>query len=303
MLKRKFGTNEMEVTVLGYGAMELPRLSPQEAEKLLNEVLDRGINFIDTSPCYGISEEYVGLIADRRQEFYLSTKCGCVIGEGRKLLGHTFDRATFEKNIEHSLRVMKTDHVDILQIHAPTPEQIPGGENDDMIRALYEMKAAGKIGHVSITFKNGGPNDPGFPDRYSFDHLMYFKDWKVFDTIQVVYGGLTRKCELAIEEAARTGKGIIARGSMKNYFDTYPQLFERSGLSALLEEGESKNDFLLRYTITHPGVTTAIVGTASQAHLLENIAAAEKGPLAPAVYEKAKACLDSVGLCPLPLNP
>lgn len=294
MEKRQFGNTGIEVTTLGYGAMELEKLDEAASTALLNRVLDEGINFIDTSPCYGVSEERIGIaLAGRRDEFYLSTKCGCVVSP--QGVSHTFDRPTFEKNIEHSLKVMRTDHVDLLQIHAPMPNEIPGGEEDDMIRAMEEMKAAGKIGHVCITFKNGGPSDPNYPDKYSYDCLNFFKDWKVFDVVQVVYGGLTRKCERGIDALAAAGKGVIARGSMKAYFENYPELFQQAGLSELLEAGEKPAEFLLRYTITHPHVTTAIVGTRSEAHLLENIKAAERGPLAPGVYEEAKRRMDRVG--------
>lgn len=294
MEKRKFGTTNMKVTVLGYGAMELAKLSEKEAVVLLNKVLDEGINFIDTSPCYGISEEYIGAaVSGRRNEFILSTKCGCVVKpEG---VSHTFDRPTFMGNIEHSLKMMKTDYVDILQIHAPMPQDIPGGENDDMILAMQEMKRDGKIRDVCITFKNSGHSDPKYPDIYSYECLKAFKDWKCFDVIQLVYGGLTRKCEAGIDALKAAGKGVIARGSMKKYQSNYDELFEKAGLSSLLETGETPSSLLLRYTISHPGLTTAIVGTRSADHLMANIHAANKGVLTPEVYAKAKAMMDSVG--------
>ena len=78
------GRTGIEVTRLGYGAMELrglehfPRLSAAEASALLNAVLDSGINYIDTSPDYGYSEELIGRhIAHRRGEYFLASKCGC----------------------------------------------------------------------------------------------------------------------------------------------------------------------------------------------------------------------------------
>jgi len=300
MEKRTFGNTGMTATVLGYGAMELAKLSEKEACILLNKVLDGGINFIDTSPCYGVSEEYIGkAVSSRRNEFLLSTKCGCVVRpEG---LTHVFNRETFMKNIDNSLSVMKTEYIDMLQIHAPLPEDIPGGEEDDMIMAMQDMKKQGKIRHICITFKNGGPSDELFPDVYSFNCIKAFMDWSVFDVIQVVYGGLTRKCELGISALAERGKGVIARGSMKKYKPDYDELFEMAGLYELLEEGESKNDFLLRFTISHPGVTSAIIGTKSTEHLYSNIKAAEKGKLPDNVYAEAKKRMDAVGQIALPL--
>src|SRR5712664_2181198 len=87
LLKRTLGRTGLQVTTLGYGAMELrgaprgPEVSDHAAEKVLNAVLDAGINFIDTSIDYGRSEELIGrFIARRRSEYFLASKCGCVPG-------------------------------------------------------------------------------------------------------------------------------------------------------------------------------------------------------------------------------
>src|SRR5580704_13519718 len=85
--KRELGRTGLEVTMLGYGAMELrgaPRardISESQAETILNAVLDSGINYIDTSIDYGLSEERIGrYIGHRRDEYYLASKCGCLVG-------------------------------------------------------------------------------------------------------------------------------------------------------------------------------------------------------------------------------
>jgi len=70
--------------------------------------------------------------------------------------------------------------------------------------------------------------------------------------------------------------------------------FEKAGLDELLEEGESRTSFLLRWTFNQPGMSTNIVGTKIPAHLAENVAVAVKGPLAPDVYTEAKRRLDAL---------
>ena len=82
--KRTLGRTGLEVTTLGFGAMELRNgVSDKDAAALLNAVLDAGINFIDTSIDYGESEAHIGKhIANRRAEYYLASKCGCVPGGG-----------------------------------------------------------------------------------------------------------------------------------------------------------------------------------------------------------------------------
>ncbi len=87
LAKRGLGRTGLEVTALGYGAMELlgaprgPEVSDETAQRVLNAVLDAGINFIDTSIDYGRSEELIGrFIAHRRSEYFLESKCGCLPG-------------------------------------------------------------------------------------------------------------------------------------------------------------------------------------------------------------------------------
>ena len=85
MEKRTLGNTEIEATVLGYGAMEIrfdesAGQTDAQVGQVLNAVLDGGINFIDTAPDYGLSEERIGkCIANRRDEYFLATKCGCNI--------------------------------------------------------------------------------------------------------------------------------------------------------------------------------------------------------------------------------
>src|ERR1700743_1785893 len=83
---RTLGRTGADVTILSYGAMELrgaprgPEIAAEDAGRLLNTVLDRGINLIDTSPDYGRSEELIGTyLGKRRDEFFLASKCGCLI--------------------------------------------------------------------------------------------------------------------------------------------------------------------------------------------------------------------------------
>src|SRR6266481_6183723 len=121
--KRRLGRMNLEVTTLGYGAMELrgapsgPEVSLHDAEQVLNAVLDAGINFIDTSIDYGRSEELIGtFIAHRRSEYFLASKCGCVPGQPGGA-AHVHTAENIRNGIEHSLRTMKTDHLDLVQFH------------------------------------------------------------------------------------------------------------------------------------------------------------------------------------------
>ena len=127
---RTLGKTGLEVTRLGYGAMELAGIKgpvdPADASKLLNQVLDSGITFIDTSPDYGASEELIGQsIAERRDEYVLASKCGCPVTipfelkDGRPV--HLFTEENVRAAVEQSLTRMRTDHLDLVQVHMSPP--------------------------------------------------------------------------------------------------------------------------------------------------------------------------------------
>ena len=128
MHRKILGRTGLEVTQLGYGSMGLrgPKtwgvrvVSDADADRFLNTVLDVGINFIDTSPDYGISEERIGrFIGSRRDEFFLATKCGCVYTQREEQLeiDYVWEPDVVRRNLETSLKRLRTDHVDILQFH------------------------------------------------------------------------------------------------------------------------------------------------------------------------------------------
>ena len=151
MIKKVLGRTGLEVTQLGYGSMGIrgPRtwgirvVSEQEAESFLNDVLDAGINFIDTSPDYGISEQRIGqYISSRRSEFCLATKCGCAYTqhEDHLEIDHVWKKEVIERNIETSLRRLKTDYVDILQFHGGDAETL---QREGLIDVLVSLREQG----------------------------------------------------------------------------------------------------------------------------------------------------------------
>src|SRR5215475_14950321 len=120
---RQLGRTGSDVTILGYGAMELrgqprgPAIADEDAGRLLNAVLDAGINLIDTSIDYGRSEELIGrFIAHRRAEYFLASKCGCV-PDAPMGAEHIHTAQNIQAGVERSLRRMKTDYLDLVQFH------------------------------------------------------------------------------------------------------------------------------------------------------------------------------------------
>ena len=302
MVRRILGRTGLEVTALGYGAMEIrgPRIwggrpvSDHQAERILNAVLDAGINFIDTASDYGLSEEYIGrFISHRRKEYYVATKCGCTVvpAGDHDETPHVWTRETLLQNIETSLRRMKTDYVDVWQLHNPSADQVTAG---DLVKVMEELRASGKVRWIGVSS--------------TLPPITTFIEWGVFDTFQIPYSGLERAHANVITAAARSGAGTIIRGgvargapSLQRWIRVQLGLRHRdpwatwgkARLDDLRAPGESRTAFLLRFTFSHPDMHTTIVGTMNADHLVENLRAAEAGPLPPDVYAEAKRRLEA----------
>ena len=137
------GRTGFDVTRLGYGAAHRRAMSEEHADRLLNSVLDAGINLIDTSDDYGNSEELIGkYISHRSSEFYLATKCGSSSS------GHLWTRENVLGNLEQSLCRLKTDSVDIMQLHNPSVEEC---ERGGLVGALQEMRQQGKVRWLGVS--------------------------------------------------------------------------------------------------------------------------------------------------------
>ena len=145
MKMKPLGRTGLQVSAIGFGSYELRLVDSGTAGQLLADALDNGVNYIDTAPCYGPAEGYIGEnIAGRRGEYLLASKCGCLLGTGTSGHPTRFDRKNMLENLENSLKLMKTDHLDVWMLHGATPEDIPNGVADEAIEALQEAKKAGK---------------------------------------------------------------------------------------------------------------------------------------------------------------
>ena len=298
----ELGRTGLQVTRLGYGAMELrgaPRgreVTPEHAQEVLNAVLDAGINFIDTSIDYGRSEELIGRsIPHRRSEYFLASKCGCV-PEATPGSPHVHTAANIRAGVEHSLRLLKTGHLDLVQFHRSLTRDEFSAEG--ALEAALTLKQEGKVRFIGVSG--------------TLPQLEEQVEMGVFDAFQIPSSALQRDHEDVIGRAAAAGAGIIIRGGVargaptdwdqRSYYmvssEDLRDRWEQAGLDDLLD-GMSRMEFMLRFTIANPDLDTTIVGTKNVDHLLENIAAAAKGPLPAAVVAEAKRRLAFVGSAPL----
>jgi aryl-alcohol dehydrogenase-like predicted oxidoreductase len=301
MARRTLGRTGLEVSVLGFGAMELrgqptgPEISDNDAGTLLNTVLDEGINFIDTSIDYGRSEELIGkFIANRRSEYVLASKCGCLPGAGMGA-EHVHTAQNIRAGVEHSLRTLKTDHLDLVQFHRSLSR-----DEFDAEGALSEalaLRDEGKVRFVGVSAVL-----PTLEEQI---------DMGIFDAFQIPYSALQRQHEDAIRRASDAGMGIIIRGGVargvpedwegRRYYmvpnETMRSHWDSARLDELLD-GMSRTEFMLRFTLSLSGLDTTIVGTSSVEHLRDNLAAAAAGPLPDQVLDEARTRLTAAGSRP-----
>jgi aryl-alcohol dehydrogenase-like predicted oxidoreductase len=294
---RPLGQTGTDVTILGYGAMELrgqprgPAISDDEAGRVLGAVLDSGINLIDTSVDYGRSEELIGrYVSHRRDEYFLASKCGCPLSpppDATPPCQHDYSPGNVREGIERSLRLLRTDRLDLVQVHmSPSQARM---EADHTIETLQAIRDEGKVRFIGMSGIL-----PNLPDQIAMG---------VFEVFQIPYSAVQREHEDLITAAAATGAGTLIRGGAARGAPAEDKAWrqgplgldpgvgqrrwESSGVDDLLD-GMSRIEFVLRFTLSHPDLSSTIVGTSDPGHLRSNVAIAEKGPLPADLYEEAK---------------
>ncbi|MFD2613157.1 aldo/keto reductase [Paenibacillus gansuensis] len=272
---RRFGQTDMKVSILGFGGAEIgfEHAEPAAVAKLLNSALDAGLNVIDTAECYAGSEELIGsTVSHRRGEYYLFSKCGHASG----LEGEDWSPAMLEESINRSLRRLKTDYLDLIQLHSCSKEVL---ERGDVIEVLRRAKEAGKVRYIGYSGEN--------------EAALYAIETGAFDTLQTsVNLADQRGIDLILPKAQESGMGVIAKRPIANtawktttlpeeqYHQTYWRRFQELNYSFLNDTSiEEAVSTALRFTLTVPGVHTAIVGTTNPDRWTQNAKLLEAGRL------------------------
>ena len=282
--KRPLGRTGLSVTLLGFGALEIgrdwglggpaERQRPAEAEaaRVLNAVLDYGINIIDTAAAYHRSEERIGKsVSHRRREYVLTSKCGEHNAEPDTY--YDFSYEAVKRSIDRSLELLQTDVIDVMQIHfGPDPEEVlrDGG----CVRAMKEARAEGKIRHVGAS-----------PDMDVLEACIESGD---FDVLQVEYNLLNRAAGPLITKASERGIGIFIRTGLAMgllspragaVLDRDPEARRRAQpyLDLVGGELERLTDLAWGFLAAHPGVSSVLLGTKSLDHLRANVERARRG--------------------------
>ena len=267
---RDFGATGLRVSVLGLGAGQVgeDHVTEAEASDLLNGALDLGVTLIDTARGYGMSEERIGRhVGGRRDAFLLSSKGGYDIPGAAD-----WSAASVTASIERSLRLTRSERIDIFHLHSCPGEILRRGDLQD---ALDTAVVAGKIGLAGYSGDN--------------QHLAFAVDSGRFAAVETSVN-LADQWNLRQVLGRRPELGVIAKRPLANApwrfaerpSGHYAELYwERLRELALDPAGLAWAEFALRFTAYAPGVHTAIVGTAKLANLRRNVELVSRGPLPP----------------------
>jgi aryl-alcohol dehydrogenase-like predicted oxidoreductase len=289
---RPLGKTGLQVSEIGFGAAQIGNrsLPEQTAEAVLNAALDAGINFIDTAAMYGISEERIGkYLSGRQNEFIVATKCGDyqIEESGSWRVVKDYSPEGITRTIDDSRRKLNMDVIDIVQFHG-----VPGKDDDSEagFDALLEAKERGWTRFVGISQDGQAGADASQKwslDTQEFTYNILFQeaDTVLFPTLRDRHMGaiIKRPISNAVYLMPERPEGDFS-GIPWDRAQEYP-LADIAGDTPLV-------DFTLQFTLAHPDVSTAIIGTTNVDHLVAN--ASVSGQLSKDVVAAAKSAWDEL---------
>lgn len=251
---RILGKTGLEISRLGFGGIPIQKIDAEGTKALIGDLIDKGVNFIDTARGYTVSEEYLGYALEGvRDKFVLATKS----------MARTKD--AMAKDIDTSLKNLRTDYIDLYQIHNPGAKDIeqvqaPGGA----LEALLEARAAGRIGHIGITLHS----------------VELFKqaielDW--VETVMFPYNIVETQGEELIAKCAEKNIGFICMKPLAG---------------GAIEDAT----VAMRFIVSNPAVTVVIPGMADVAEIEQNARAiSDTAPLSAEERAKISEIKDELG--------
>ena len=216
----EFGNTGLTVSRVGFGGIPIQRIDAEGTAKLFEKLLERGVNYIDTARGYTVSEEYIGYAIEKlgcRDKLYLATKSMAA------------DKAGMEADIAKSMANLRTDYIDLYQLHNPGMAKLdtilaPGGAAE----ALIEAKEAGKIGHIGLTC-------------HGLDVFERALELDFIESIMFPYNIVESQGKALVEKCRERGKAFVAMKPLAG---------------GAIEDGRAA----MRYLLTDPNVTVIIPG-------------------------------------------
>lgn len=276
MKTNQIGNSKLHVSEIGLGTMSLGT-DRDKAISLIHEALDNGVTFIDTADLYnfGLNEEIVGeALRDRRDSVVLATKAGNHFEEGKEGWYWDPSKKHIKGALKDSLRRLKTDHIDLFQLHGGTMED----PIDETIEAFEELKSEGLI--IEYGISSIRPNViREFVKKSSIASVMM--QYSILDrrpeeemldllhdnNISVIARGPLAKGMLTDQYEEKTKEDGFLDYSKFDVLETAKQLHEIKG------DRRNLTQTALKYALAHPAVATVIPGASRSEQLLANITA------------------------------
>ena len=242
------GKTGLKIARLGFGGIPIQKIDAEGTRVLMHKMRDMGINYIDTARGYTVSEEYLGYALEGiREDFIVATK------------SMSRDKESMARDIDISLKNLRTDYIDLYQIHNATPEQLdqvcaPGGA----LEALLEAKAAGKIRHIGLT-------------AHGLETFKKALDMDWVETFMFPYNIVENQAESLIRKCKAKNIGFICMKPLAG---------------GAIEDAT----LALRYICANDAVTVVIPGMAEEKELEQNLAAVNN--TAPITPEEKSAFLE-----------
>ena len=276
MEQRKLGNTDMFVNILGYGGAEIGLEGKPESNcnvpNLLNSALDEGLNVIDTAECYGNSEELIGKsVSKRRKDFYLFTKCGHPNGMPEE----NWKPNSILLSIQRSLTRLKTDYLDLIQLHSCSQEVLVQGE---VIETLQRAVDKGYTRYIGYSGDN--------------QEAEFAVTCNAFDCLQTSINIADQSgINAAVTLAKKHNLGVIAKRPLANvawkspnlppleYHHTYWHRLNTLKYYFMKYPLTQSVKVALKFTLSVPGIQTAIVGTLTSGRWKQNSQTLQEGLL------------------------
>jgi aryl-alcohol dehydrogenase-like predicted oxidoreductase len=253
--------------------------APEDSARIIHKALDAGINFVDTADAYGDSEDVVGkALEGRRDDVVLATKFSRPTGQDPNHQGAS--RRWIVTAVENSLRRLRTDHIDLYQLHRPDPRT----DIEETLSALTDLIRSGKVRAI------GASNTPA-SDIVEAQWVAERRGLARFHTEQPAYSILNRGIEREVLPTTQRfgmgtlvwgplGQGLLTGRVRKNQDNNlrraglFQHLNDERRLDAVekliplaAEAGLPMTHLAMAFTIAHPGITSALIGVRTMDHL------------------------------------
>jgi aryl-alcohol dehydrogenase-like predicted oxidoreductase len=288
---RPLGNSQIQISEIGFGAWGIGGnqdgaraygpTDDAESKLALSRAIDRGITFFDTSPLYGYghSEKLIGeTLSTKRSEIVLSSKVGYVNFKGDQ----NFSPSHIRSSLEGSLRRLRTDYIDVFQLHDPPIDQLRG--DGEILRTLDALQEEGKVRAIGISVR--APNEG-----------LVARDVYPFQCIQLNFNLVDQRAQEdgVLDQCLEHGIGVISRTPLcfgfltgkysaadeydstdhrslwsKEQVDRWAQAYRLFATELNDANVQSNAQIALRYCLSFKGITTAIPGMLCEAHVDEN---------------------------------